>query len=114
MEMLQDVDLQPYNSFSVPARAAHFVAVNHAEDLPAVFRHAAKANLRVLVLGGGSNVLFVNDYPGLVLHMSNQGMEFNEATGHVRVAAGENWHQFVTACLKNGFHGLENLALIPG
>ena len=114
MEIRQDVDLAPYNSFGVSAVAAHFVSVDNAADLPAVIQHAEQENLRVLVLGSGSNILFVNDFPGLVLHMATSGVEFIEDSGRVRVAAGENWHQLVTTCMNKGFHGLENLALIPG
>lgn len=114
MEIRQDVDLQPYNSFGISARAAHFVSVSRADELAAVYRHAQQENLRVLVLGSGSNILFVNDFPGLVLHMASRGVEFDEASGRVRVAAGENWHELVQSCMNKGFHGLENLALIPG
>lgn len=114
MEIRQDVDLAPYNSFGISAHAAHFVSVSRADELPAVFRHAQQEKLRVLVLGSGSNILFVNDFPGLVLHMATTGIDFDSGSGRVRVAAGEIWHDLVKACMNKGFHGLENLALIPG
>ena len=96
MEIRHDVDLAPHNSFGITAYAAQFVVVENPTELPAVFQHAQSQNLRVLILGSGSNILFVNDFPGLVLHMSNTGIEFDEASGRVRAAAGENWHQFVS------------------
>ncbi len=114
MEIRQGVDLAPYNSFGIAAHAAHFVSVSRADELPAVFRHAQQEKLRVLVLGSGSNILFVNDFPGLVLHMASTGIDFDSGSGRVRVAAGEIWHDLVKTCMNKGFHGLENLALIPG
>jgi UDP-N-acetylmuramate dehydrogenase len=114
MEIRQDVDLTPYNSFGISARAHHFVSIGQPDELAAVFRHARQEKLRVLVLGSGSNILFVNDFLGLVLHMATRGVDLDESTGRVRVAAGEVWHDFVATCMNKGFHGLENLALIPG
>ncbi len=114
MEIRQDVDLRPYNSFAVPAMAAHFVELTQADELPAVFQHAQQHNLPLLLLGGGSNTLFVNDFAGLVVHIANRGVTVEEDSARVRVAAGENWHELVEFCMNKGFHGLENLALIPG
>lgn len=108
----QDVDLSSYNSFGVPASAAWFMAVETQADVSAGLEHADKQGLPILVLGQGSNVLFLNDYPGLVLHVANRGIAIS--SDRVTVAAGENWHAFVEHCMNAGLHGLENLALIPG
>lgn len=114
MEIQQEVDLRPYNSFGVSAIAAEFAEVLDPALLPELYDYADQEQLPVFLLGGGSNVLWVNDYPGLVLYMANRGVQFDEVTGRVQAAAGENWHNLVTSCMQNGFHGLENLALIPG
>lgn len=114
MEIRQDVELRSYNSFGVPAMAAHFVELSSEKELSAVLTHAEQGNLPILILGGGSNILFVNDFAGLVVHIANRGIEFDAETSQVRVAAGENWHDLVKECMRKGFHGLENLALIPG
>ncbi len=70
-----------------------------------------------LVLGGGSNILLTQDFPGLVLHMCMKGIaivgEDADAT-YVQAAAGESWHQLVRWTLAHGLGGLENLSLIPG
>ncbi len=70
----------------------------------------------VLILGSGSNVLFAKDYHGTVLLNRLQGLaiEDNDATIKVRAGAGLIWHDFVVSMSKQGFFGLENLALIPG
>ena len=72
---------------------------------------------RVLVIGGGSNILFTGDYEGIVLRFEGKGMEvISEDEDHVivKIAAGEDWDEAVEKCLGNGWYGLENLSLIPG
>jgi len=68
-------------------------------------------------LGNGSNVVFADDYPGIVLRAEFRGIrciEAEEDTVCIEAAAGEPWHEFVVTCLRNQWYGLENLALIPG
>ena len=70
-----------------------------------------------LILGGGSNILFTKNIDGLVLKNELKGIELIKEDAHhfyVKVAAGENWHQFVLHCIKHNYAGLENLSLIPG
>ncbi len=108
----QDFDLSQYNSFGVAARAAWFMAVENHADVQAGLAHASAQRLPVLVLGQGSNVLLLNDFPGLVLQVANRGIE--RSGNRLTIAAGENWHELVAHCLHTELHGLENLALIPG
>lgn len=71
----------------------------------------------MLWLGGGSNLLFTRDYPGLVVKLALRGIHLLEENGDeviVEAAAGENWHAFVQHTLEQGCYGLENLSLIPG
>ena len=110
----QQVELKPFNSFAVSATAAWFAELTEARQLPPLLHFAATEQLPVLLLGGGSNLLLVNDFPGLVIHIRLTGVEFEEQGDLVRVGAGENWHQLVINCMNNGLHGIENLALIPG
>lgn len=80
-------------------------------------RQSAAASSPVLILGGGSNILFTRNYDGLVLKNEIKGLEIvREENNHVYVkaGAGENWHGFVMYCITNGLAGLENLSLIPG
>jgi len=110
--------LTALNTFGVEASAAVFARVDSIEQLRALRRHPAWGETgRPLVLGGGSNILFTGDFPGLVLHLTLPGIEVIETRGdrvRVRVAAGENWHRLVLWSVKRGLYGLENLALIPG
>jgi UDP-N-acetylmuramate dehydrogenase len=78
---------------------------------------AIKRELPLLILGGGSNVLFTKDFEGIVLRNGLSGRELiseDEESAIVKGGAGENWHQFVLWCIASGFSGIENLSLIPG
>ncbi len=114
MKLTDNADLRPYNSFGVAARATCLAEIEHGEELEPATALAEERGLPMLLLGGGTNVLFAGDFPGLVLLMRNRGVEIDRESGLVTVAAGENWHEFVQFCLRNGLYGLENLALIPG
>ena len=111
-----DADLTSLTTLALPARARWLVDVQQEDELPAVLALAEKRDLPFMVLGGGSNVLFAHDYPGLVLHLQLGGVSSRRAGDHILVtaAAGENWHLFVSRCVSKGWYGLENLALIPG
>lgn len=109
-------DLESYNTLHVSAKAKQFIQINTREQLSAVLDEREK-RIPVFVLGGGSNVLFINDYDGLILHMAIPGKEITEQDEeHVwlKVGAGVNWHETVRYCVENGWGGIENLSLIPG
>ena len=114
--LTRDAPLEHRNSFRVPASAARYTELRSAGALPELLQRRELEGLPILVLGAGSNLLFTRDYPGLVLHMANSGVQLLQdgSTARVRVAAGENWHGFVRWSLQHGLMGLENLALIPG
>ena len=114
LKIQEQVDLRPYNSFGVSQRAAYFADIQDPADLSKAREFAASKRLPVLVLGQGSNTLFINDFPGLILYMNNRGREILPDAGKVRAAAGESWHDLVIFCLQNSLYGIENLALIPG
>ena len=106
-ELIQEkFDLTGCNSFGIAARAECFARVHDLNELHAALGHASRHGLPVQVLGGGSNVLFTGDYLGLVMQMNFRGREAGEGQGLVRVAAGENWHEFVSYCLQNKMYGL--------
>lgn len=114
LELHRDVDLRSLNSFGVAARAARLLRLTEADQLVEARQQAHQDVKPLLILGAGSNCLFVKDFSGLVLQVANRGIELNRESGRVTAAAGENWHQLVEHCLNKGLHGLENLALIPG
>lgn len=116
-QVLQNISLQPHTTFGVAAFAQNFVEVSTIEEVLNALRMAEKKELPIFILGGGSNVLFLKDFAGLVIKNSIRGIKkIKEDENEVilSVGAGENWHQFVLFCLEKNYGGVENLSLIPG
>ena len=115
--VIENASLAGRNTFRVPARADMLIDVHEPQRLPTIADYAVAEKTPPLVLGGGSNILFTRDWPGVMLSLSTTGIRIleNEADGAlIRVEAGENWNDLVHWSLAQGFIGLENLALIPG
>lgn len=115
--MQRDISLKKYNTFGVGVSAKFFAEVSSFEELLSALNFAKSQSLSLLILGGGSNVLFTKDFDGLVVHLNLKGIVeevLNENEVLVTAQAGENWHEFVQFCLAKDFGGLENLSLIPG
>ena len=110
----KNISLKPLNTFGMNVVAKEFASVETKQDLAKILN----TNLsNLLVLGGGSNILLTKDVNALVLHINIKGIEVvsvYENNVRVRVAAGENWHEFVSWCLDKNYGGVENLSLIPG
>lgn len=112
-----NVDLKPYNTLNISATARYFASVDSTDRLREILQHPELADMSIRILGGGSNMLFVGDYKGLVLHIDIKGREvIDENDDHIwlKIGAGENWHQTVRHCVEKGWGGIENLSLIPG
>ncbi|WP_134090715.1 UDP-N-acetylmuramate dehydrogenase [Olivibacter sp. XZL3] len=116
MEILREVSLKTYNTFGVDAVAEQFVHIEKEEDLVQLFQAGRFEQNSLLFLGGGSNMLFVGDYAGLVVRMAIKGIQHRWRGDliEVQAAGGEVWHDLVTYCVDKGFGGIENLSLIPG
>ncbi|MHB1948442.1 MAG: UDP-N-acetylmuramate dehydrogenase [Gammaproteobacteria bacterium] len=113
----QNIDLRTFNTFGISVKAQHFTVVGKIEELSALLQDSTWKNIPKFILGGGSNILFTNDYSGLVIKNEIMGIEhLTEDDHHVwlKVGAGVNWHQLVMYCIDQGLAGLENLSLIPG
>ena len=113
----RDVSLESFNTFGIAARARHLARIETIEDLRALHQRPEWSDGPRLILGGGSNILFTRDFDGMVVHVAFPGYEYLDDDGvhHlVAAAAGENWDAFVRHTLREGWPGLENLALIPG
>lgn len=113
----ENISLKPYNTFGVEVSAKFFAEVNSLAELKEALRFAQDEKLPLLFLGGGSNILFTQNFDGIVIKLNLKGISekiIDENTVLVTAAAGENWHQFVQYCLDKNYGGLENLSLIPG
>jgi UDP-N-acetylmuramate dehydrogenase len=115
--LVENARLDARNTFGIPARAPMLVEVSDAAALPELFGYAMLRDGPVLVLGGGSNLVFAGDPEGAVLSLGGQRIEVAGDDGDiaiVRADAGVEWHALVLWTLGRGLAGLENLALIPG
>ena len=113
--MKQNISLSIYNTFGFDVKARFFERITSIEDLLAVLNEYD--DKPKIILGGGSNVLFLNDFDGVVLYNDIQGKEIvseTEDTVRIEVMGGENWHDLVMWAVENNYGGIENLALIPG
>ncbi|MGM0566669.1 MAG: UDP-N-acetylmuramate dehydrogenase [Bacteroidota bacterium] len=116
-EMETNFPLTSLNTFGVPAKASSFAVVKSSAQAVDIIQHVLPEMKDVLILGGGSNILFTSDFDGLVLHQAMKGISVLEETDkmcRLKVAAGEDWTEFVDYCVSRGWGGIENLAMIPG
>jgi UDP-N-acetylmuramate dehydrogenase len=120
MQIQENFSLRPYNSFGIDASARHFAGFSNEDQLEELLLTIQKSPItdqKLLILGGGSNILLVHDFDGWVLKNEIMGIEeLHEDSEflYVKVGAGENWHEFVQYCISRNWAGLENLSLIPG
>ena len=115
MQRERNYPLRRLNTFGVEAAASEYIQYDTEDEL--VQLAPALGAQPLLHIGGGSNLLFTRDFPGTVLHSNIRGMApVDETPGHVlvRVGAGEVWDDFVAEAVRRGWHGVENLSLIPG
>ena len=108
--------LQPFHTFNIPANAREIIEATSIEQIQQAWQKAQAENLSVLFLGQGSNMLFLEDFQGVVIVNRLSGIQHTEDSDYhyLHVNGGENWHQLVEWSLSQGMGGLENLALIPG
>ena len=117
MEILKNKSLKDLNTFGVNASTKFYTEIHNLEDIEALLEWRSQNDLPSLLLGGGSNLLFKNDYQGLIAKVSLVGKDKADEDDdfvYVSAAAGENWHDFVRWNVQKGYAGLENLSLIPG
>jgi UDP-N-acetylmuramate dehydrogenase len=114
----RNADLSQHNSFGLPLSARLFARAESLAELRDLLTTARSSEWPLLILGGGSNFLFVEEQLNVfVVQPALKGIRYHELNDNdvlVTAGAGENWHQLVMATLAQGLCGLENLALIPG
>ena len=109
-------DLTHRNTFGINAHCRRFVEYENIDDLRNILRTLTPTDSPLLAIGGGSNLLFTQDFTGTILHSAIRGVEATDVPGGVllRVGSGEIWDDVVALCVEQGWHGAENLSLIPG
>jgi len=116
LQIQQNVSLKNFNTFGIDAKAKYFVEISQPGELIELFMDPQWQQTERLVLGGGSNMLFINDFDGLVIRMNIRGIDhrINHDEVFVVAGAGEVWNDLLNYCVAHEYAGLENLSLIPG
>lgn len=117
MTVQKDVQLKPYNTFGIEAKAKFFVEVSSIDQLQIILQHPDYQLVERLILGGGSNILLTNDFDGLVIKICIKNLEIIKQTDEniwIKSGAGVVWHDLVMFCVNHNYAGIENLSLIPG
>lgn len=116
LQIQENISLKPFNSFGIAVNARYFVKVQDKNELFDLFESPIVKENELLIIGGGSNILFTKDFEGLVIKLDIQGIETKNNNNQVLVTAGAGvvWSKFVEFCVRNNWAGVENLSLIPG
>ena len=116
MQTYEHYSVKAHNTFMMDVSCDRFVCVEHPDEVRQLAEQGVFQSEH-FILGGGSNVLFTQDYSGTIVHPVFKGMEVIEETADnvlLRVAAGEEWEQLQQYCLQHQLYGIENLIGIPG
>lgn len=122
MRITHHAELSNLNVFRVGARARHLLRLDScnadgvAEEIAEFFTNPQLKGLPQLVLARGTNVLFVGDFPGVLIMLGGTGVTVEDQGDSIilTAASAHDWHQIVRFSVSQGWGGIENLSLIPG
>lgn len=117
MEIKIFLSIKEYNTLGVDVKSLYSFFAYNTDDLISFLKTDIAQNNDFFILGSGSNVLFTEDYNGIIIFMRNKGIEIinkDDSYVYIKAQAGEIWDDFVEYCVTNNFGGVENLSLIPG
>ncbi|MFZ4582208.1 MAG: FAD-binding protein, partial [Paludibacter sp.] len=117
MKKIENASLLDLNTFGIEVNAKLLIHYNSEVELLQIIQSGIMLNSKVLHIGGGSNLLFLSDFDGVILHSEIKFINItgeSDATVTVQVGAGVVWDDFVAYAVENGWGGIENLSLIPG
>lgn len=117
MRIEQNYSLEKHNTFHLPVKTRWFMEYDTEEELGRILRDEYFQECLSLHIGSGSNLLFVNDFNGIIFHSRIQGITVADETADeivLRIGAAEKWDDVVAYAVKQGYGGIENLSYIPG
>ena len=118
MKDIKNYSLLAHNTFGIEARCHRFLEYSSVEEAQQIVSSLTAEDEPLLILGGGSNLLLTGDYPGTVLHSAIKGMkvlsDMEPASVFLECGSGEVFDDVVAFAVENGYHGAENLSIIPG
>lgn len=114
----RNVSLKKFNSFGFDVVANYFIEIQSVNDIISLISNPIFKEKKHLILSGGCNILFQNDFfDGLIIYVNNKGIEISEKEDNqviIKAQAGEEWKEFVKMTVNHSFYGLENLSHVPG
>lgn len=116
MKDLLNQPLKPLNTFRIDGITRRLIEIDSVKEIDYLFDNHVFDD-KFMILGGGSNLLFCNDFNGTIIRLNLKEIQVVEETEEhvfIKVAAGEIWDDFVSYCLSHGYYGVENLIGIPG
>lgn len=118
MQVKHDVSLAKHSTMRLGGRAKYLVEIKDKIDIPNALDWAAEKKLPVMMIGGGSNIIWKDKgFDGLVIVNKIPGLKFSKIDTenyYLTAGAGEVWDKLVEAAVKKGLHGIEAMSLIPG
>ena len=117
LKVHENYSLKKNTTFGVDIVTSWYVEPTSAKALLFAIEHARQKEWKYYITGEGSNLLFTDNYKGLIIHPLIKGVSVVDESASeilVKAGAGENWDQFVAYCVEHNWYGAENLSLIPG
>lgn len=120
MKDFKDHSLLAHNTFGIEARCRRFLEYASVEEAQRIASLLTADDLPLLIVGSGSNLLLTGDYPATVVHSGIKGIKVvNPGKGvpedvFLECGSGEIFDDVVAYCVAHGYHGAENLSIIPG
>lgn len=114
LKLYHNFNLKNYNTFGFEIFSSNFFEYSESIDLISFLKSAPP---RILILGGGSNIVFRDNYKGTIIHAISNAIEiikYNQDCVLIKASSGVEWDKLVEYTVNKGFYGLENLSYIPG
>ncbi len=117
MNIQKNFSLKNLNTFGIDVKARFFADIKSEDQLGLILSDNKFMDVPKIILGGGSNILFIQDFDGVVIKNSISGITIIQEDADsifIKAGAGEIWHDMVLFCVEKNYGGIENLSLIPG
>lgn len=114
IEFYEEISLKRYNTYRLDTICKYLVFPDNKENLRDLIKFLTEENIKYVVLGNGSNVIFSADYYDGVVILLNKFNKMTVDGNIVNVEAGYSLPKLALEVSKMGLGGLEFAAGIPG
>ena len=118
LEARKDVSVKDLTSFKIGGKTKFFAVGRSVDDITEAVDLAKSTNTKLFVIGGGSNIIFSDEYLDLfILKLEMFGFDVikdEEEFSLIKIGATENWDEIVKRSVELGLSGIEAMSAIPG